>query len=168
MYQRGYMENWERIKHLVTASKDFILTNEERQLISEDEQQAFESNIPEINEILGNAEVKLKELGFWVENNISKEGMRFRFSLHGYYGPGGFSTQYHISGPLVLGLIEPTGDASRSFYPNDIDQCFLVGLDFNKAAFEQFVLQQVEIYLQPENLITSKEQYDRFRALLSN
>ena len=114
------------------------------------------------------AQLKLKALGFWVENNVTEQGTRFRFSLQGYYGPGGFSTQFHISGPLVLGLINPAGDELASFYPNDIDQCFLMGLDFDKTKFEQFVLKQIENYLQPENLITSKEQYDRFRALLSN
>ncbi|OBT16359.1 MULTISPECIES: hypothetical protein [unclassified Vibrio] len=56
----------------------------------------------------------------------------------------------------------------HSFYSNDIDQCFLVGEDFNKANFEEFVVKEIEAYLQPENLITSKEQYDRFRALLTN
>ncbi|TXX99440.1 hypothetical protein [Vibrio mimicus] len=162
------MGNWNNIEKLVLASKDFILTEEERQLIVKEEQQAYVTNMPEIIEVLNMAELKLKALGFWVENNVTEQGARFRFSLQGYYGPGGFSTQFHISGPLVLGLINPAGNELASFYPNDIDQCFLMGLDFDKTKFEQFVLKQIENYLQPENLITSKEQYDRFRALLSN
>ncbi|BER96749.1 hypothetical protein ACT5DV_003598 [Vibrio cholerae] len=162
------MGNWENIEKLVLASKDFILTEEERQLIVKEEQQAYVTNMPAIIEVLNMAQLKLKALGFWVENNVTEQGTRFRFSLQGYYGPGGFSTQFHISGPLVLGLINPAGDELASFYPNDIDQCFLMGLDFDKTKFEQFVLKQIENYLQPENLITSKEQYDRFRALLSN
>ncbi|EGR0495364.1 TPA: hypothetical protein ACMDTO_003673 [Vibrio cholerae] len=162
------MGNWKNIEKLVLASKDFILTEEERQLIVKEEQQAYVTNMPAIIEVLNMAQLKLKALGFWVENNVTEQGTRFRFSLQGYYGPGGFSTQFHISGPLVLGLINPAGDELASFYPNDIDQCFLMGLDFDKTKFEQFVLKQIENYLQPENLITSKEQYDRFRALLSN
>ncbi|EMK6583439.1 hypothetical protein V9K46_004320 [Vibrio parahaemolyticus] len=162
------MGNWKNIEELVLASKDFILTEEERQLIVKEEQQAYVTNVPEVIEVLNMAELKLKALGFWVENNVTEQGARFRFLLQGYYGPGGFSTQFHISGPLVLGLINPAGNELASFYPNDIDQCFLMGLDFDKAKFEQFVLEQIENYLQPENLITSKEQYDRFRALLSN
>ncbi|EDL51363.1 hypothetical protein VSAK1_25390 [Vibrio mediterranei AK1] len=162
------MGNWKNIEELVLASKDFILTEEERQLIVKEEQQAYVTNVPEVIEVLNMAELKLKALGFWVENNVTEQGARFRFSLQGYYGPGGFSTQFHISGPLVLGLINPGGNELASFYPNDIDQCFLMGLDFDKARFEQFVLKQIENYLQPENLITSKEQYDRFRALLPN
>ncbi|CSC38179.1 Uncharacterised protein [Vibrio cholerae] len=162
------MGNWKNIEKLVLASKDFILTEEERQLIVKEEQQAYVTNMPAIIEVLNMAQLKLKALGFWVENNVTEQGTRFRFSLQGYYGPGGFSTQFHISGPLVLGLINPAGDQLASFYPNDIDQCFLMGLDFDKTKFEQFVLKQIENYLQPENLITSKEQYDRFRALLSN
>lgn len=162
------MGNWKNIEKLVLASKDFILTEEERQLIVKEEQQAYVTNMPAIIEVLNMAQLKLKALGFWVENNVTEQRTRFRFSLQGYYGPGGFSTQFHISGPLVLGLINPAGDELASFYPNDIDQCFLMGLDFDKTKFEQFVLKQIENYLQPENLITSKEQYDRFRALLSN
>lgn len=162
------MGNWKNIEKLVLASKDFILTEGERQLIVKEEQQAYVTNMPAIIEVLNMAQLKLKALGFWVENNVTEQGTRFRFSLQGYYGPGGFSTQFHISGPLVLGLINPAGDELASFYPNDIDQCFLMGLDFDKTKFEQFVLKQIENYLQPENLITSKEQYDRFRALLSN
>ncbi|EKO3417837.1 hypothetical protein ACRJBZ_000221 [Vibrio fluvialis] len=162
------MGNWNNIEKLVLASKDFILTEEERQLIVKEEQQAYVTNMPAIIEVLNMAELKLKALGFWVENNVTEQGTRFRFSLQGYYGPGGFSTLFHISGPLVLGLINPAGNELASFYPNDIDQCFLMGLDFDKTKFEQFVLKQIENYLQPENLITSKEQYDRFRALLSN
>jgi len=162
------MGNWNNIEKLVLASKDFILTEEERQLIVKEEQQAYVTNMPAIIEVLNMAELKLKALGFWVENNVTEQGARFRFSLQGYYGPGGFSTQFHISGPLVLGLINPAGNELASFYPNDIDQCFLMGLDFDKTKFEQFVLKQIENYLQPENLITSKEQYDRFRSLLSN
>ncbi|WP_279624103.1 hypothetical protein [Aeromonas veronii] len=162
------MGNWNNIEKLVLASKDFILTEEERQLIVKEEQQAYVTNTPAIIEVLNMAELKLKALGFLVENNVTEQGARFRFSLQGYYGPGGFSTQFHISGPLVLGLINPAGNELASFYPNDIDQCFLMGLDFDKTKFEQFILKQVENYLQPENLITSKEQHDRFRALLSN
>ncbi|OMO21235.1 hypothetical protein [Vibrio lentus] len=162
------MSTWNKIEELVLASKDFILTDAERKLIVGEEQQAYERNMPVIVEILDMTESKLEKLGFWVENMVTKEGARFRFSLQGYYGPGGFSSQYHISGPLVLGLINPAGNELASFYPNDIDQCFLMGLDFEKTKFDQFVIKQIENYLQPENLITSKEQYDRFRTLLSD
>ncbi len=162
------MSNWDNVKQLVDASKDFILTDEERNLMLKAEQNAYERNLIEIKEVLGLAEKRLNGLGFWVENQVTDKGMRFRFSLAGYYGPGGFSTQYHISGPLVLGTINPAGDPFASFYSNDIDQCFLVGEDFNKANFEEFVIKEIEAYLQPENLITNKEQYDRFRALLTN
>ncbi|MCE7575852.1 hypothetical protein, partial [Aliivibrio fischeri] len=162
------MSSWDRVTQLVEASKDFILTEEERELMLKAEQSAYENNLAQITEVLSIVEEKLKNLGFWVENKVSNKGMRFRFSLAGYYGPGGFSTIYHISGPLVLGVINPAGDPIASFYSNDIDQCLLVGEDFDKNNFEKFILTEIETYLQPENLITSKEQYDRFRALLTN
>lgn len=162
------MIGWEKIEGIVKASEDFILTDDEQKLIKIEEQTAYEKNLPDIISALNLAENQLKKLGFWVESSAKMRGLRFRFSLRGYYGPGGFSTHYHVSGPLVLGVINPAGDQYASFYPNDIDKCFLMGLDFDKSAFENFLIQQVEKYLQPENLITSKEQYDRFRALLSD
>ncbi|WP_197485243.1 MULTISPECIES: hypothetical protein [unclassified Vibrio] len=119
------MSNWNKVKQLVDASKDFILTDEERNLMLKAEQNAYERNLIEIKEVLELAGKRLNGLGFWVENKVSNEGLRFRFSLAGYYGPGGFSTQYHISGPLVLGIINPAGDPFASFaYSGDCDQLF--------------------------------------------
>ena len=162
------MAKWKNIEQLVEASQELILTENERELIAKEEQQAYESNISIIKGVLDVVEQKLVKMGFWMDNNVSEKVLRFRFSLHGYYGPGGFISQYHVSGPLVLGVIHPAGDEYAGFFPNDIDKCFLIGLDFNKEKFEQFVLEQIEKYLQPENLITSKEQYERFRDLLRN
>ncbi|MGN2670327.1 hypothetical protein ACTFQD_02675 [Aliivibrio fischeri] len=162
------MNSWDKIEQLVLASKDFILTEAERKLIVEEEQQAYVKNLPVIRDVLDRANEKLKHFGFWNEYQINEGGLRFRFSLQGYYGPGGFSSQYHISGPLVLGIINPAGDEFASYYPNDIDQCVFIGMDFDQNDFEQFVLKEIEHYLQPENLITNKEQYERFRALLKD
>jgi len=162
------MNIWEEIDSLVKASKDFVLTDDERKMVAEAEQSAFENNYESMKSVLDAIEKQLSALGFWVENNLSKEGLRFRFSLAGYYGPGGVSSQFHISGPLVLGEINPAGDAIASFYNNDIDLCHKVGHDYDVAEFELYLTNLIKKYLMPENLITSKEQYEHFRNLLKN
>jgi hypothetical protein len=85
------------------------------------EQAAYERNLPEIDAILQEYERKLSEMGFWTERIVTSQGMRFRYNIAGYYGPGGFSSQFHIAEPLVLGQIDRRGDAIQSFYYNDLD-----------------------------------------------
>ena len=162
------MKDWNKIEELVETSREFVLTEKERKMISIAEQKAFEDNVPTIKKHLDEVEHKLKNLGFWVENNLTNDGMRFRFSLEDYYGPGGISSTFHISGPLVLGVINPAGDELSSFYNNDIDECIQIGLDFNENEFSDYLLLQIENYLMPNNLITSKDQYERFRSILKN
>ena len=161
-------EYWQRIDDIVKTSREFVLSDEEREMIASEEQKAYEANLDSINSILKNFQTNLENLGFWVELLVSDNGLRFRFSLHGYYGPGGVSSQFHISGPLVLGEISPHGDAIQSFYSNDIDQCQKLGLDYNPDEFSDYISKLVENYLAPENLIVSKEQYERFRTLYAN
>ncbi|MBL4831263.1 MAG: hypothetical protein JKY55_15425 [Aliivibrio sp.] len=162
------MSIWEEIELLVGASQEFVLTDDERKMVADAEQSAFESNYEAIKIILDKTEQKITTLGFWVENVLSKEGLRFRFNFPGYYGPGGISSQFHISGPLVLGEINPAGDPIASFYINDIDLCHKIGHDFEKGAFEVYLTNVIKKYLMPENLITSKEQYEHFRNILKN
>ncbi len=162
------MDNWKEIELLVDASKGYVLTDKEREMIASAEQEAFSDNFDSIKKVVDSIEDRLKKLNFWVENHLSKEGLRFRFTLKGYYGPGGISSQFHISGPLVLGELNPKGDNIISFYKNDIDLCHQIGCDYDEDSFASYLTGIIKEYLQPENLITSKEQYEHFRNLLED
>lgn len=129
------------------------------------EQAAYEVNLEEITAILEEYRQRLSERGFWTECSVNKEGMRFSYSMPGFYGPGGFSSQFHIAGPLVLGQISPKGDAFQSFYSNDVDQNVKIGADFDQELFSAFVEKNIQEYLAPENLIVTRGQYERIRAL---
>lgn len=149
----------------LAVSKQYRLTREEKAFIAKEEQGAYKSKLDEITTILKEYEDELSQRGFWTESNIQKNGLRFRYSLDGYYGPGGFSSQFHIAGPLVLGVINPKGDAFQSFYSNDVDKNIKIGADFNAIEFRQFVENNIREYVAPENLVITKDQYDWIRAL---
>ena len=154
-----------RIDIGLAVSSNYRLTDSEREMIAKEEQAAYELHISEISSILNIYKHELSERGFWTECIVGKSGMRFRYNLPGYYGPGGFSSQFHIAGPLVLGRINPAGDPLQSFYDNDLEKNVMIGADFNEQSFRQFVEQTVLDYVAPENLILTKDQYDRIRAV---
>ena len=158
---------WEEIDRVVNASREFMLTEEEVKLMAKEEQQSYEANLESIEKTLENIRSELESRGFWVEKSVSASGLRFRFSLRGYYGPGGVSSQFHIAGPLVSGVINPKSDAFQSFYNNNIDECQQLGADYDENQFESYIQKVIKDYLSPHNLIVSQEQYDRFRDLYS-
>ncbi len=159
---------WSCVDIALEISRTYRLTEEERKHIAKEEQAAYEANLTNMSEILEEFKIKLEKIGFWTECSVKKEGLRFRYSFPGYYGPGGFSSQFHVAGPLVLGEINPKGNAIQSFYPNDLDQCEKIGADYQPEFFRRFVEKNIETYLLPENLIITREQYDRIRALYSH
>lgn len=68
----------------------------------------------------------------------------------------------------MLGQISPKQHALQSFYNNDLDQNLKIGADFEPEAFRKFVETNIHAYLAPENLIVTREQYERIRALYPN
>ena len=156
-------EFWGNVDKTIERHNEFILSKEQRQLIANEEQKAYENNIVVITTIIQEIEQELKTRGFWTELQISKEGFRFRFNTNGYYGPGGFSSQYHITGPLVLGKINPMGDALASFYENKLEDNLQIGCNFNEIEFIEFVEKVISDYISPKNLIISKDQYEYLR-----
>ena len=154
---------WDKLDIIVQRHNEHILSNEQRQLIADEEQKAYEANMEVIKELIEAFEKELKARNFWTEIYIDKKGFRFRFNKSGYYGPGGFSSQYHIGGPLVLGVINPAGDAIQSFYKNKLEDNTQIGCNFDKIVFIEFVKKIINDFVSPNNLIISKDQYDYLR-----
>ena len=160
-------EFWKEIDLAVNANKEFILTEEEAKLMAKIEQENYEKNLESIEEVLEGIRSELELRGFSVEKKISAKGLRFSFSLRGYHGPGGVSSQFHTAGALVLGVIDPKGDETQSFYHNDIGECQQLGAYYDQNKFTLYMQKLIRNYLSPDNLIYSREQYYRFRDLYS-
>ncbi|MHA4844522.1 hypothetical protein ACX0G7_10180 [Flavitalea antarctica] len=154
---------WENLDKTIERHKEHILSDYQRRLIAEEEQKAYEKNLDKIKSIISEFESRLKERGFWTEIQIDAKGFRFRFNTSGYYGPGGFSSQYHVAGPLVLGVINPAGDAYASYYKNKLEDNIQIGCNFDEEEFIKFVKKVIADFISPNNLIVSKDQYDYLR-----
>ncbi len=161
------MIDWQDVNRILEVASVFILTDEERKRFALVEQDAYDSNIPRIQEILKEHEGNLQARGFWTELQIENKGFRFRYSYPGFYGPGGFSSQFHVAGPLVLGIIDPKRDPFASFYPNNLDENTFLGDNFDELAFKELIANNLMNYLAPENQILSKEQYHWVHDLLA-
>ncbi|MBD0724464.1 hypothetical protein B6A10_04660 [Flavobacterium sp. L1I52] len=159
---------WSNIDNVLKIHEEHILSNDQRKFIHEEEQKAYETNINSIQEIIDEFESKLKERNFWTEKQIDKKGFRFRFNKTGYYGPRGFSSQFHIAGPLVLGVINPTGDSLQSFYKNRLEDNVQIGCNFDKDELIKFIEKIILDFASTNNLIISKEQYDYLRNFKNN
>jgi hypothetical protein len=162
------MTDWKEVDRILSIASPFILTEEERERVARIEQSAYESNLPRIREMLETHQSELQQRQFWTELQAGQNGLRFRYSRLGFYGPGGFSSQLHVAGPLVLGTIHPKGDAVASFYPNNIDENTFIGERFDDVAFARFIADNLMNYLVPENQILSMEHYQWIRALLGS
>jgi hypothetical protein len=160
--------DWNDIDRRLEIARAFVLTDEERKEVAEREQTAFDSNLPKIRDVLQAHEQELGHRGFWTELQADATGLRFRYSLLGFYGPGGFSSQFHVGGPLVLGTINPRGDAIASFYDNDLEKNVFIGERFDEIAFAAFVRDNLLAYLAPENQILSAENYQWMKELLDS
>ena len=157
---------WGSVDQAVAITKRYVFTEDEIKQIASAEQAAYEANLTNISAILEQYKQGLSERGFWTECQVDTAGLRFRYSMRGYYGPGGFTSQFHhTTGQLVLGEINPAGDAYQGFYKNDIDQNVKLGADFDPHALRLFVENNIQRYLNPENPVTTREQYERIRAL---
>ncbi|WP_343607722.1 hypothetical protein [Chryseobacterium oranimense] len=99
---------------------------------------------------------------------MEKERLSLRFSKRGYYGPGGFGSQFHIAGPLVLGTINPAGDPLVPYCKNNLDDNTQIGSNFDKNKFIEFVKKTIMDFTSASNLIISKEQYENLRNFVPN
>jgi hypothetical protein len=160
---------WSKVDQALAILKSYMLTEDEIKHVTSAEQAAYEANIASISEILEEYRHELSERRFWTECQVEKTGMRFRYSMRGYYGPGGFTSQHHhTAGQLVLGEINPKGKPDQGFYKNDIDQNVKIDADFNIQSFKTFIENNIQKYLEPENLMSTREQYEHIRALYTN
>ncbi|NTV47545.1 MAG: hypothetical protein HGB11_13730 [Chlorobiales bacterium] len=162
------MVDWEKIDNMLKVASPFILTVDERKRVAALEQEAYERNLPRIHELLEAHQTKLQERKFWTKLQADTKGLRFLYSLHGFYGPGGFNSQLHVAGSLVLATIRPKGDALAGFYLNDLEQNVFLGERFDEIAFMDYVSQDLMRYLAPENQILSVEQYEWIQKLLED
>lgn len=154
---------WEKLDRIVARHKEHILSDDQRRLIGEEEQKAYEKNLDTIKGIIAEFDKGLKERSFWTELQIDAKGFRFRFNISGYYGPGGFSSSYHIAGPLVLGVINPAGNSYAAFSKNKLEENIQIGCNFDQAEFVKFVETVISDFISPSNLIISRDQYDYLR-----
>ena len=160
------MIDWKEIDRMLKVVEPFILTEDERKNVAAIEQEAYEKNLPRIQELLAEHQSKLQKRKFWTELQADAKGLRFRYTLHGFYGPGGFNSQLHVAGPLVLGTINTKGDAFAGFYPNDLEKNVFLGERFDELAFTDYIAQDLMSYLAPENQILSADQYEWIQKLL--
>lgn len=158
--------DWKKVDSILKVASVFILTDEEREHINTIEQNAYETNIPRIREILDTHVTQLKQRQFWTNLQLDDKGLKFLFSYRGFYGRGGFTSQQHIAGPLVLGTIEPKTGNTNGFYLNDLKENTFLGKDFDELAFKTFINNNLMDYLSPENQILSNEDYNFLRELL--
>jgi len=160
------MVDWNEVDRLLKVAAPFILTEEERKRVAAIEQEAFERNLARIRELLEVHQSNLTKRGFWTELQADNNGLRFRYSLHGFYGPGGFNSQLHVAGALVIGTIDPKGDALTGFYVNDLENNVFLGERFDDLAFMNYVSRNLLQYLAPENQILSVDCYKWIQELL--
>ncbi len=156
---------WQDIDVTLALHSNYILSDDERIMIARKEQEAYESNIPQMMDVLNYFKEKLSERGFWTELQINESGLRFKYNKSGYYGPGGFSLQYHIAGPLVLAELNPKGGELAFFYKNDLDQNTEIGTGFSYDDFLSFIRNNILHFINAENLILSRGDYERLRNL---
>lgn len=157
--------DFSELDRLLKVATPFILTDEEQQRVSAIEQKAYEKNLLSIHPILDDLQSKLNERKFWTENQVNTQGLRFRYSLRGFYGPGGFTSQMHVAGLLVLGRIDPKGDHYAGFYTNDLEKNTFIGERYDELAFIRFIEQDLTRYLAPGNQILSTEQSEWIQRL---
>jgi hypothetical protein len=159
---------WQTIDHRLETQETFILTDDERKKIHEDEQQAFESQLEVFRKIIEEFQKNLSDRGFYTEIQLSKDGFQFKYNKAGYYGPAGFRTDFHIDGPLVLSQLIPQGDSNTFVTFNDLDKNFEVGRVFDSEEFKNFLIKNLDNFLDPANLITTEERREQLRALQNN
>lgn len=159
-------EYWQDIESRISIQERFILTEDERKKIHKDEQQAFESNLEIIREIMNEFQKNLTDRDFSItETKLKKDGFIFKYTKVGYYGPAGFRTDFHLDGPLVLSQLIPQGDQNTFIRHNDLDKNFEVGTGFNIEKFKRFLENNLNTFLDPANLITTEERREQLRAL---
>ncbi|MBA3004548.1 MAG: hypothetical protein FP813_11975 [Desulfurivibrio sp.] len=71
-------EYWQAVDHRLEIQETFILTEDERKQIFDDEQQAFESHLEVFKEIIEGFQKNLSDRGFSTEIQLTKNGFQFK------------------------------------------------------------------------------------------
>ena len=155
---------WDSVDRRLGLQERYVLTDAERQQIHEKEVEAYKANLAEMQRIMNSHRGELDKRGFHTELQCNEDGLLFRYSRQGYYGPGGFRSDPHIDGPLVLSELNPAGDPNTYIRDNDIEKNAEVGTGFDPELFEQFVRRNLDRFLEPGNLIITDSRRDQIRA----
>lgn len=150
-------EYWKSVENRIQQQERFILTDDERQKIQEQERKAYETNIDSIRTIIVDFQHKLIERSFDTNLKLDSSGFMFRYSKVGYFGPAGFKAQLHIDGPLVLARLKPAGSASNYVVDNKLINNCEIGSGYDPIKFRLFLRQNLDNFLDPTNLISTKE-----------
>ena len=159
------MVDWAAVDRRLEIASTFVLTPDERKEAAQIEQTAFETNLPHIQSLLNDHRAQLDKRGFRTELPIETAGFFFRYWFDGFYGPGGFRSMFHVSGPLVVARLVPRGDETRAFYQNDVNENVFLGERFDELAFAEFIRQDLMDFLAAENQILSREHYEWVKDL---
>ena len=157
-------EYWKSVDSRLELQERYVLTDAERQQIHEQEVEAYKANVSEMQRIMNAHREELDKRGFDTKLQCNDDGLHFRYSRPGYYGPGGFRSDAHIDGPLVLSELHPAGDPNTYIRDNDIEKNIEVGTGFDPEKFSLFVRNNLDKFLDPGNLITTEARRDQIRA----
>lgn len=156
-------EYWNSVDQRLELQRNYILTDEERWRILDEEVEAYKVNLPVIQRIMNDHKAQLERRGFTTELQCDEKAILFRYNKNGYYGPGGFRSDQHIDGPLVMSELNPAGNPNSFIRDNDIDKNTEVGTGFDSDAFKHFVRNNLDMFLNPNNLITTEVRREQLR-----
>ena len=159
--------NWTEFDRRLRIASPFILTDDERKGVASVEQAAYERNLSTLRRVLEDHQAEMQKRSFWTELIVEHDKFSFRYSLPGFYGPGGFRSMFHAAGPLVLATINPAGDAVAAFYRNELADNVFLGESFDEVALASFIEKNLLEYLKPENQILSLDDYTFVQQLLA-
>lgn len=156
---------WKHVDQIIAQQQQYILSNEERQKIQEEEQKAYEANLQSIQEISEEFASCLSARGFTTKVQITQQGFLFTYAKSGYYGPTGFKSNFHIDGPLVLALLPPGNKFEEFITDNDVDKNFELGSGYTPEKYKAFLQQHLLSFLNPNYLVTTEERRELLRTL---
>ena len=156
---------WNSVDQRLELQRNYILTDEERRRILDKEVEAYKEHLPELQRIMYEHKDQLECRGFTTELQCDEGAVLFRYNKPGYYGPGGFRSDQHTDGPLVLSQLHPAGDPNFYVFDNDIDKNTEVGTGFDSGRFQQFVHNNLDTFLTPNNLITTEARREQLRLV---
>lgn len=158
-------EFWGKIESILAEHERYILTQDERNTITDTEKKAYEGNVDELRELLTIWEAKLKEHGFSTELSIEKSLASFKYRKLGYYGPGGFVSMFHMRGGLLVAAPCVPRTGGKCSMDNDMDKNVELGTGFSKDRFLAFLKTNLIEFLVPENMVLAKDEYEQLRTV---